>query len=201
MSSRRTPAQQAAATQVGLLLKHYRETFDAGNGRRGISQRELLCRMADADPQYEGRLSHTTVSRWESGGTAPTRKRLLTCGRALNLSEEEIAGLIRLAGLDPELQASTKMLCPACCNPTSVTERFQPTSGASGQPLNLKRKRICTSCGFKGTTMERWSNGPGQAATEKLEREITLVAQAAERAREALHSEQTMGVKQEPPSP
>ncbi len=91
--------QRVRAAQVGLLMKAYREAFVPGLGQKGISQEELLVRMADVDANYSQRFSHTTVSRWESGTTRPTVERLIVFGKALNLTEDEVNGLRLLAGL------------------------------------------------------------------------------------------------------
>lgn len=99
MTSERN-GQRVRAGQVGLLMKAYRESFVPSVGQKGISQEELLRRMADVDANYSQRFSHTTVSRWESGTTRPTVERLRTFGKALNLSAEEVGGLLLLAGLD-----------------------------------------------------------------------------------------------------
>ncbi len=92
-------AQRVRAAQVGLLMKAYRESFVPALGRKGISQEELLRRMADVDANYSQRFSHTTVSRWESGATRPTVARLIVFGKALNLTEDEVEGMLLLAGL------------------------------------------------------------------------------------------------------
>lgn len=63
-----------------------------------------MLRMADVDPSYAQRFSHTTVSRWESGVTRPSVERLRVFGRALDLTEDEVTGMILLAGLVPEDQ-------------------------------------------------------------------------------------------------
>ena len=96
--------QKSRAVQVGFLMKAYRESFVPARGRKGLSQEELLLRMAGVDPRYAQRFSHTTVSRWESGATRPSVERLRVFGKALNLTENEIAGMIILAGLDPDYQ-------------------------------------------------------------------------------------------------
>ena len=98
MASRRS-IQRTRAVQVGLLMKAYRELAATDRGRRGISQEELLRRMAEVDSELAQRFSHTTVSRWESGSTRPTVERLRVFGRALDLSDDEVDGLILLAGL------------------------------------------------------------------------------------------------------
>ena len=92
-------AQRVRAAQVGLLMKAYRESFVPALGRKGISQEELLRRMAHVDANYSQRFSHTTVSRWESGATRPTVARLIVFGKALNLTEDEVEGMLLLAGL------------------------------------------------------------------------------------------------------
>ena len=92
------------ASQVGFLMRAYRESFTREDGLRGLTQEELLHRMAQVDRDYAERFSHTTVSRWESGRTRPSLQRLEVFGRALDLSEEEVAGLILLAGLAPDPQ-------------------------------------------------------------------------------------------------
>ena len=91
-------------------MRSYRESFALGSGRRGLSQQELLRRMRAVDDGYAGRFSHTTVSRWESGGTRPNVERLRVFGIALNLSETEVAGLVLLAGLAPDFEAATQAL-------------------------------------------------------------------------------------------
>ena len=91
-------AQRARAIQVGMLMRAYRESFPLEGGGRGLTQEELLRRMATVDGDYAQRYSHTTVSRWESGATRPSRERLEVFGRTLNLSQFELAGLMSLAG-------------------------------------------------------------------------------------------------------
>ncbi len=58
--------------------------------------------MGSVDSNYAERYSHATVSRWESGGTLPTLQRLKVFGRALNLSQTDVASLVLLAGLAPD---------------------------------------------------------------------------------------------------
>lgn len=91
------------SAQVGMLMRAYRESFAQPDGRKGLTQEELLGRMAEVDGEYGERYSHSTVSRWESGATRPTRQRLIAFGKALELSSVEVEGLITLAGLDDRL--------------------------------------------------------------------------------------------------
>ena len=90
--------QRSRSIQVGILMKAYREAFSTENGTRGLTQEELLRRMAAVDTQYVDRSSHTMVSRWESGVTRPNEQRLQVFGKALNLSDAEVGGLMTLAG-------------------------------------------------------------------------------------------------------
>ncbi len=87
-------------------MRAYRESFSEPGRRRGLSQDELLRRMAAVDDSYSRRFSHATVTRWEAGTTRPNVERLRVFGKALNLSESEVSGLMLLAGLAPDLQAA-----------------------------------------------------------------------------------------------
>ena len=98
--------QRARAAQVGFLMRSYRESFSAGDGRKGLTQEALLERMGSVDGDYAERFSHATVSRWESGGTRPTLQRLRVFGKALSLSQTDVAGLILMAGLAPDFRTA-----------------------------------------------------------------------------------------------
>ena len=108
-------------------MKSYREAFVLGRGRKGLNQEELLHRMGEVDPEYSQRFSHATVSRWESGATRPTVERLQTFGRALNLTDEEVEGLILLAGLSAEEQGPT--------GESASSEKSLPLSAAKDEDL------------------------------------------------------------------
>ncbi len=101
--------QRLRAAQAGFAMKAYRESFLSEDGQRGLSQEALLRLMASIDDEYAERFSHATVSRWESGATRPTVHRLQVFGLALGLSSTEVAGLILLAGLAPDLQTASFM--------------------------------------------------------------------------------------------
>ncbi len=88
-------------------MRSYREAFLREDGRRGLTQEELLQRMAATDQVYSVRYSHATVSRWESGRTRPDVQRLRVFGQALDLSPTEVAGLILLAGLAPDFESAS----------------------------------------------------------------------------------------------
>ena len=94
------------AVQVGFLMRAYRESFLQEDGLRGLTQEELLRRMALVDPDYAERYSHATVSRWESGRTRPNERRLEAFGKTLDLSESEVAGLMSLAGFTASPEAA-----------------------------------------------------------------------------------------------
>ena len=73
-----------------------------------MTQDELLDRMATVDDRYNRLYSHATVSRWESAQTLPKRERLVIFGKALNLSQVEVDGLIVLAGFETTSQSVVK---------------------------------------------------------------------------------------------
>ena len=92
-------SRRLRAKQVGMLMQAYRRAYGQREGNSRLSQEGLLRLMGQVDPRYLERYNHSTVARWESGATRPTRDRLEVFGRALELSEAEIDGLIRLSGL------------------------------------------------------------------------------------------------------
>ena len=93
--------QKIRAKQVGILMRHYRSSFLAEDGRTGLTLEDVLERMAKVNQRYESS-APSTVSRWESGATMPSKRRLQEFGSALNLSPHEIDGLVALAGIDTE---------------------------------------------------------------------------------------------------
>ena len=98
------------AKQVGMLMQAYRRSFAPQGGSGRLSQEGLLRLMGQVDPIYLERYNHSTVARWESGATRPTEERLKVFGQALNLSEAEVDGLIRLAGFYEEREASRSLI-------------------------------------------------------------------------------------------
>ena len=90
-----------------MLMQAYRHAHLKANGRKGrLSQEGLLHLMGQVDAQYLERYNHSTVARWESGATRPTKDRLEVFGRALDLSTAEVQGLIWLAGIEEEMEAA-----------------------------------------------------------------------------------------------
>ena len=94
-----TSIRRLRAKQVGMLMQAYRRAYQAEGRSSRLSQEGLLRLMGQVDPKYSDRYDHSTVARWESGATRPTRDRLEVFGNALSLSPPEIDGLIGLAGL------------------------------------------------------------------------------------------------------
>ena len=126
-------------------MRAYRESFPLEGGGRGLTQEELLRRMARVDDQYARRFSHTTVSRWESGATRPNRERLEIFGRALNLSPAEVDGLISLAGLGPgqEHEPPDGALDPDAASggsPETETTELDQAAGAGFAPGAANRR-------------------------------------------------------------
>ena len=85
---------------MGMLMQAYRRAYQATGKRGRLSQEGLLHLMGEVDPRYLERYNHSTVARWESGVTRPSRERLEVFGKALNLPRAEVDGMIWLAGLD-----------------------------------------------------------------------------------------------------
>ena len=100
-------ARRSRAVQAGLLMRSYREAHVSEDGRRGLSQDELLRRMAEVEGEYPQRMNHAAVSRWEAGSTRHTVERFRTFGAAVDLPEPDVAGLILLAGLAPDFQTAS----------------------------------------------------------------------------------------------
>ena len=93
-------SRRSRAKQVGMLMQSYRRAYEADGKKGRLSQEGLLKLMGEVDPVYLERYNHSTVARWESGATRPTRDRLEAFGKALNLSDVEVQGMVWLAGLN-----------------------------------------------------------------------------------------------------
>ena len=90
--------------------------------------------MGQVDSRYLERYNHSTVARWESGSTRPTRDRLEVFGRALELSQAEIDGLIRLSGLEREgetEQRSERSTAGESGEGLPVNSLVEPTAGTA----------------------------------------------------------------------
>ena len=86
------------AVQVGRLMRDYRENFPREDGRKGLTQKQVLDRMAEFSDPDAMIHSETTLGRLERAEILPSRQRLETFGNALNLSQVEVDGLVVLAG-------------------------------------------------------------------------------------------------------
>ena len=82
-----------------MLMQAYRRAYEVDGKKGRLSQEGLLKLMGQVDPVYLERYNHSTVARWESGATRPTKERLEAFGGALQLTAAEIQGMIWLAGL------------------------------------------------------------------------------------------------------
>ena len=87
-----------AAVLVGRLIRSYRGEFRR-NGR-GLSQEGLLDLMVERGEDYAANLERSSVSHWERGTRLAPKEFLEAFGRALGISEGEIALMLRLAGHD-----------------------------------------------------------------------------------------------------
>ena len=188
-----TEQQRTRAAQVGFVMKSYRESFPKEDGGRGIPQNELLRRMAEADPDYARRISHATVSRWESGFTPPTVGRLEVFGRAMGLYETEIDGLILMAGLDPGGQERRTLTCTSCGAETRTvsTERTQNRYNG-GSTTVVTRTRRCLGCGSTAESCERWTSDPREAGSQRMQRVLEEIGGASDRIEQALREANTI---------
>ena len=125
--------QKIRAVQVGFVMRSYRESFVREDGRKGLTQEELLERMGDVDDQFAQRYSHATVSRWESGRTRPSADRIRAFGRAVSLSETEVAGLLLLAGLASDFDSASGELAVPEDGAASADEESTGWGPAAGQ--------------------------------------------------------------------
>ena len=180
--------EKAPHAQVGMLMRAYRELFPREDGTQGITQRELLQRMAAVDGNYDKTSSHGAVSRWESGDTMPTVQRLVVFGRALSLTSAEVQGLILLAGLDPRHQETRTLTCPSCRGETetTLTEQVRQSIGAISVVTSAVRTRTCLVCGHAAQSTERWADHPEEIAQSRYGRILQRIAKANTEVRLAL---------------
>lgn len=185
----RTNRQRARDSQVGILMRAYRNDYPNNKGGKGISQTELLRLMGQISPYYGMVNSHVAVSKWESGDTPATRERLETFARALDLSDAEAEGLIAVADLDEEPNRRTALSCPDCGEKT-VTHRSRNSGITRAIPEHHSnitvRTRRCVACGLTAESNERWAHDPADAEHPKLYILLGQIQAANEEIREAL---------------
>ena len=122
-------SRRLRARQVGMLMQAYRRSHPGEGGAGRLSQDGLLRLMGQVDPRYLERYDHSTVVRWESGATRPTKDRLEVFGKALNLAPAEVEGLLWLAGLHTEQNAAR----PEASADTAASEET-PQVSLAGRP-------------------------------------------------------------------
>ena len=119
-------------------MRAYRQAFRI-RGRAGrLSQTGLLDLMGQVDEKYSELHGHSTVARWESGTTNPSRDRIEVFGKVLNLSHAEVEGLMRLAGLelndaypiDQKQPLAESVKWPSRSNPLPAYQTVQPNMTA-----------------------------------------------------------------------
>ena len=181
-------------------MRTYRESFSREDGRKGITQSELLRKMGRINPYYGSISSHGTVSRWESGETHPTIERIETFGMSLNLSEEEIKGMILLAGLAPGPREAKALSCPACGGETEATvnKDIQDKTGEEPVTTIATRTRRCLSCKYTAESTERWSDDPREAGNLRLQRALNQIGDSNEQIRQALREANTIPQPEDP---
>ena len=175
-------------------MRAYRESFVREDGRKGITQTELLRLMGTVDPEYARRTGHGTVSRWESGETPLTVRRIRTFGKALNLSENQVEGIILLAGLDPWYQENKTLTCPQCGQETVTTDTEMVHGYMGDEPAvtAAARTRKCTACGNTAESTERWSNDPVEKTNRTMEHILQRIEIANFQIRDALAEANTL---------
>ena len=140
---------RARAAQVGFVMRAYREAFLREDGRRGLSQDELLYRMDQEDPIYAHRYSHATVSRWESGSTLPSEHRIQVFGRTLGLSGIEVSGLISMAGLEidsgPDSQNAASGAASLAVDQPELADREQGPEARGSRRRSVSRTGLGSS--------------------------------------------------------
>ena len=185
----RTNRHRARDSQVGILMRAYRNDYPNGNGGKGISQNELLRLMGQISPYYTMLNSHVAVSKWESGDTPATRERLETFAKALGLSDAEAEGLIAVADLDEEPNRKTALPCPDCGEKT-VTHRSRSSGITRAIPEHHSnitiRTRRCVACGLTAESNERWAHDPADAEHAKLYMLLGQIKTANEHIEQAL---------------
>ena len=126
-----------------MLMQAYRHAYATDGKKSKLSQEGLLKLMGQVDPIYLERYNHSTVARWESGATRPTKERLEAFGKALDLSVAEVQGMIWLAGFrdnaeEPDLAESASL--DLASTPESSAVKDGPATGAvDGFPTHTSR--------------------------------------------------------------
>ena len=176
------------SSQVGFLMKAYRESFSREDGGRGLSQSEVLRRMAFSDPDYARMSNRSAVSRWETGTTPPTVQRLEAFGKAMSLSEIEMEGLIMLAGLDPEQDESSKLACPECGRETRTVHarKIRRNDDEATKETTTVRSRKCRGCGYTAETRERWLDDHEETDKDRMQQALREIGKANDRIKLAL---------------
>ena len=91
-----TETQKANHVRLGRAMKRYRESVPREDGSRGITQNELMIRLASPDFEHKWVPQQGIISRWERGKTPPTPNKLQDIGKVLNLTEAQVQDLIKL---------------------------------------------------------------------------------------------------------
>ena len=126
--------RRARAAQVGALLRWHRENYVGEDGRKGLSQSDVLGNMAPLAPD-EGLVpaDTSTWSRLERGRNLPTRERLELFGRALNLSPVETDGLLLLAGFETTAQQMATNPSPATVESAAASDAGEQAPDPAGR--------------------------------------------------------------------
>ena len=85
------------AVLVGRLIRFYREGVQV-EGKKKLSQDDLLDLVAQVDRQYGEGYDRSSVSNWETGKRLAPRRFMVAFGKALGLSVQEVDEMLDLAG-------------------------------------------------------------------------------------------------------
>lgn len=129
--------RRVRAAQVGALLRWHRQNFSREDGRQGLSQAEVLGRMAPLSADERTVPADTSSwSRLENGVAPATRERLELFGQALNLSPVEIDGLVVLAGFDPTSQPTAPQPSPVTSSSPATCEAIETVSAPADRSVS-----------------------------------------------------------------
>ena len=126
--------RRVRAAQVGALLRWHRQNFSREDGRQGLSQAEVLGRMAPLSA--DERIVPADTSSWsrlENSVAPSSRERLELFGQSLGLSRVEIDGLL-LAGFEPAAQQMTAKPASAANAPADDGEAEDRDLEPAGRP-------------------------------------------------------------------
>ena len=118
-------------------MRWHRQNFSREDGRQGLSQAEVLGRMAPLSVDERTVPADTSSwSRMENGVAPATRERLELFARALNLSRVETDGLVVLAGFEPTSESTVTQPSPTTLSSPAAAEAVAPVSDPADRSVS-----------------------------------------------------------------